>query len=263
MKNIEKVSLILTTFNSKHFLPLTLESIIMQDYKNIEVVIKDGASNDGTLDIIREYQERGKLDIVYETSKDLGIYDAMNKGFLMSTGSVVAFFNDLFTECSAISKLVSAMNSGAYKYIGAHSDLIYCQNDLPVRYWKMGNSGSIKKGWMPAHPTLFLRREIYEDYGLYKTNFKCSADYEFMIRVLKEEKNRLAYVPEVLVEMFYGGTSNQGIKNYMISLKEGHEALKENNIPNALLIDLRRTFRVFRQFREAKEVRTRGLSEKV
>ena len=101
---------------------------------------------------------------------------------------------------------------------------------------------------MPGHPTLFLRRTVYEKYGSYDTAYQCAADYEFMVRFLKDEKNTLAYVPEVLVAMFYGGTSNAGLGNYLVSFREGYQALKKNGVPHPFLITMRRTLRVLLQF---------------
>lgn len=101
---------------------------------------------------------------------------------------------------------------------------------------------------MPGHPTLFLKREVYERYGAYDTGYSCAADYEFMVRFLKDEKNRLAYVPEVLIAMFYGGTSNAGLRNYLVSFKEGYMALKKNGVPHPLFITIKRTIKVLRQF---------------
>ncbi len=101
---------------------------------------------------------------------------------------------------------------------------------------------------MPGHPTLFLRRSVYEKYGLYDTSYRCAADYEFMVRFLKEEKNALAYVPEILVAMFYGGTSNAGIGNYLLSFREGYRALRKNGVPHPLGITLKRSLRVLGQF---------------
>ena len=100
---------------------------------------------------------------------------------------------------------------------------------------------------MPGHPTLFLRRSVYEKYGMYDTSYRCAADYEFMVRFLKEPENKLAYVPEVLVAMFYGGTSNAGLKNYLISFREGYLALRTNKVPHPLWITLQRSLRVIRQ----------------
>lgn len=254
MGKSKRVSLILTTYNCANQLSITLDSIWQQDYENMEIIIKDGGSTDGTLEVIRKFQDKGKFLMHVDSAEDQGIYDAMNKGFQMSSGEIVAFFNDCFADRAAVSKLVYAMEQGNGNVVGAHGDLIYREGTKAVRYWKMGNCGNIRKGWMPAHPTLFLYREVYEKYGLYRTDLKCSADYEFMIRVFKDQKNQLTYVPEVLVYMFYGGRSNQGLQNYLISLWEGHQALTANQVKGAWLIDIRRTLKVWGQFAAAKKL---------
>lgn len=255
---MNKVSLILTTYNCKNNLEKTLESIESQDYGDIEVVIKDGNSVDGTQEVIKLYAQRSKFKVIWTSKSDSGIYDAMNYGYSMSKGDILLFFNDKFTCKNAVTKLVHAMeqtNTETNKvYDGVHSDLIYVDNDRAVRYWKMGQ-GRINYGWMPAHPTLCLRRAVYEKYGLYDSSYKCSADYEFMVRILSDNTVKLAYVPEILVSMFYGGTSSNGFKNYWISLKEAHLALKRNNVKNSWIIDLRRTGKVFRQFWMAKRIK--------
>lgn len=240
-----KVSLILTTYNSKDNLIKTLRSIEEQDYPAIEVIIKDGGSTDGTVDVIRNYQEKSKHTVIWESRPDTGIYDAMNQGYELSTGEVIVFFNDLFTGTQAVRKMMGVIKENP-SCVGAHADLVYKDGDKIVRKWHMGE-GDIYQGWMPGHPTLFLKREIYEKYGLYNTSYKISADYEFMIRFLKEKENKLAYLPETIVSMFYGGTSNQGF-GYLLSLKEGHKALKTNRIKKSYYIDVRRIIRVLLQF---------------
>lgn len=242
---MDKVSVIMTTYNSIENLRTTLESVRMQDYPAIEVVICDGGSTDGTLDVIREYEARPDMELKWKSEKDHGIYDAMNKGYRMSTGSIVVFFNDIYCRKDAIRLCVEAMC--AQNCVGAHADLVYAEGETVVRNWKMGQ-GKISQGWMPGHPTLFLRREVYEKYGLYKTDYRVSADYEFMVRILKDGSVKLAYVPETIIRMYYGGTSTQGSVGYLTSLKEGHRALKENGIRGAALIDIRRTIRVLKQF---------------
>ena len=112
----------------------------------------------------------------------------------------------------------------------------------------MGPQRSILSGWMPGHPSLLLKREIYEKYGLYRTDLKISADYEFMVRFLKDSSNRLAYIPEVLIDMFYGGTSSSGLSSYWQSLKEGHIALKMNGYKYASITDINRCLRFAMQF---------------
>lgn len=256
-----KVSLILTTYNCAENLKGTLMSIEEQDYPDIEVVIKDGGSTDGTLDVIRDYADHSRYLVKWISEKDNGIYDAMNKGFPLSTGEIVAFFNDRFYRRDAVSRIVQVIirmdPADGRMYDGVHADLIYAENGKTVRYWKMGK-GTIQQGWMPAHPTLYLWRSVYEKYGLYDNSYRCSADYEFMVRILKDGTVRLAYIPEILVEMYYGGTSSGGIRNYLLSLEEAHRALRQNGVKNSYLIDLKRSMRVLQQFRLAKKV---GMNE--
>lgn len=244
---IRIVSLILTTFNCEKNLPGTLASIEMQTYPELEVVIKDGGSTDGTLDIIRKYEKVSRCRVKWITKGDNGIYDAMNQGYRVATGDVIVFFNDLFIQKQAISKMIEVMEKSP-DCVGVHADLVYAVGEKVIRYWKMGNQKSLYLGWMPGHPTLFLKREIYEKYGLYNPDYKIAADYEFMIRFLKDKENKLAYLSETIIKMYYGGTSTSSMKSYMLSLKEGHRALRDNGIRGGIIIDFLRTCRVFAQF---------------
>ena len=241
-----KVSLVLTTYNSGVNLENTLRSIENQDYANIEVIIKDGESTDSTLDIISEYKNNSKYPVVYTSYKDTGIYDAMNQGYALASGDYILFFNDTFTKADAITTMVSALENNT-ECVGCHSDLVYEKEGRIVRRWKMGEQKSIYSGWMPGHPTLLLKREVYEKYGLYKTDYRIAADYEFMVRFLNE--NRIAYIPETLISMYYGGTSSNGIGSYFRSFTEGNRALRENGYRLCLGISVLRTVRVLLQFR--------------
>lgn len=297
IRNMQKVSLLITTYNVKDNLEITLAGIEKQDYPLIEVVIVDGGSRDGTLDVIREFAGKhfGSADMLSGTvvspsgsadmsagtvvplfgpaasssgtvgaegtyitgtdpisvrwisEPDEGLYDAMNKAWGMCTGDIVAVCNDELCTSDAVTKLVRAIEQGGGGCIGAHSDLVYVDGGRVVRSWHMGE-GRLTDGWMPGHPTLFLKREVYERYGIYDTSYRCAADYEFMVRFLKDEQNRLAYVPEVLIAMFYGGTSNAGLRNYLVSFRESYMALRKNRIRHPLAITVKRTLRVLRQF---------------
>lgn len=248
---MKKVSLLVTVYNAEENLAVTLQSIEEQDYQNIEVVIVDGGSTDGTLDLVRQFEGRIKdcagLSLRWVSEKDGGLYDAMNKAYRLSTGDIIAVCNDRLCQPEAVSSLVTAIEAGGQGCVGAHSDLVYVEGERIIRQWRMGE-GKLSQGWMPGHPTLFLKREIYEKYGLYDTSYRCAADYEFMVRFLKDGDNRLAYVPRVLVSMFYGGTSNAGIGNYLISFREGYQALKRNGVRFPLWITLQRSVRVLFQF---------------
>lgn len=240
-----KVSLIITTYNCKENFQKTMESIAEQDYDNIEIVIKDGMSDDGTLDFILQYEKKYKYPVKWKSTQDTGIYDAINQGYVMSTGDIIGIANDRFASKSAVSQLVQAIEDNHSD--GVHADLVYMQDDKVKRYWHMGQ-GKIVTGWMPGHPTLYLKREVYEKYGLYNTSYKCSADYEFMIRILRNEEIKLAYIPEVLVSMYYGGTSTGSIGSYWVSIKESYDALRKNGMKCAWWIILLRTVRVTMQF---------------
>ena len=263
-----KVSLLVTTYNVKENLKITLGSIEQQDYPSIEVIIVDGQSQDGTPDIIRAFAEKydrsesadykktasgeagtsePHLTVKWVSEPDDGLYDAMNKAWRMCSGDIVAVCNDKLCTSDAVTRLVRAIEQGGEGCIGSHADLVYVDGERIVRTWHMGE-GKLADGWLPGHPTMFLKREIYEKYGVYDTSYKCAADYEFMVRFLKDERNRLAYVPERLVSMFYGGTSNAGLHNYWVSFKEGYMALRRHRVPHPMLITLKRTLRVLRQF---------------
>ena len=242
-----KVSLLLTTYNSAENLPVTLQSIQEQTYSPIEVVIADGGSTDDTISLIQQFARNGGLEVKWVSERDKGLYDAMNKAFCLSTGDIIAVCNDRLSEKDAVASFVEAIEQAGEDCIGAHSDLVYMEGDKIVRSWHMGQ-GNISQGWMPGHPTLYLKREIYEKYGQYDITYHCAADYEFMVRFLKDGSNRLAYVPRVLITMFYGGTSNAGLKNYLVSFKEGYMALRKNGVKHPLLITVRRTWKVLRQF---------------
>ncbi|MDD6658162.1 MAG: glycosyltransferase family 2 protein [Lachnospiraceae bacterium] len=242
-----KVSLLVTTYNSVANLPITLNSIQEQTYENIEIVIVDGKSTDGTVNLIEQFAKESEFAVKWVSEPDKGLYDAMNKAYRMSTGDIIAVCNDKLCCEDAVELLVHAIIQAGEKCVGAHSDLVYVEGDKVIRSWHMGQ-GDIRQGWMPGHPTLFLKREIYEKYGQYDISYHCAADYEFMVRFLKDAENQLAYVPKVLVSMFYGGTSNAGLKNYLVSFWEGYRALQKNKVPHPLFITIKRTLRVLRQF---------------
>lgn len=245
-----RVSLLLTTYNSIENLPKTLASICEQTYENIEVVIVDGKSTDGTVDLIEQFAgnaQNADIEVKWISEPDKGLYDAMNKAYSMCTGDIIAVCNDRLCEKDAVAVFVEAIEKAGEGCIGAHSDLVYVDGDKVVRSWHMGD-GNIAQGWMPGHPTLFLKREVYEKYGQYDISLRCAADYEFMVRFLKDKENKLAYIPTVLVSMFYGGTSNAGLNNYLVSFKEGYMALVKNGIKHPLIITLKRTWKVLRQF---------------
>ena len=240
-----KVSIITTTYNDKENLKKIIAQVKNQDYANIEYVIVDGGSTDGTLEVIAEAAEYFGSRLKWISEKDKGIYDAINKGIRLSTGDVLGCCFDQYAGPDVISKMVAIMEKEGTD--GVHGDLYYMEGDKVVRYWHQGQ-GNIRFGWMPGHPTLYLRKSVYDKYGLYKTDYRISADYEFMIRILKDDKVKLSYLPEVLIYMSHGGTSTNSLGAYLAGMKEGHRALRENGVRFAWFTDLCRTLRVLAQF---------------
>lgn len=240
-----KVSIITTTYNDKENLKKIIAQVKNQDYANIEYVIVDGGSTDGTLEVIAEAAEYFGSRLKWISEKDKGIYDAINKGIRLSTGDILGCCFDQYAGSDVISKMVTIMEKEGTD--GVHGDLYYMEGDKVVRYWHQGQ-GNIRFGWMPGHPTLYLRKSVYDKYGLYKTDYRISADYEFMIRILKDDKVKLSYLPEVLIYMSHGGTSTNSLGAYLAGMKEGHRALRENGVRFAWFTDLCRTLRVLAQF---------------
>lgn len=245
MKTLPKVSVITTTYNDAANLRMIMEQVAEQDYENLEYIIVDGGSTDETLELIRQMEERLPGQVQWISEKDNGIYDAINKGIRLATGDIIGCCFDRYADEGVISRMVSIMELEGTD--GVHGDLCYMDGDRIVRRWHQGQ-GNIRSGWMPGHPTLYLRRAVYERFGLYKTDYRIAADYEFMVRILYRNQVTLSYLPELLIYMSHGGTSTGSIGAYVESLKEGHRALKENGVPFAWVTDLCRIMRVLVQF---------------
>lgn len=240
-----RVSIVTTTYNDGANLRRIIRQIRSQDYENIEYIIVDGESTDDTLEVIREAEELFGERLNWISEPDKGIYDALNKGMKLATGEILGCCFDEFASPDVITKMVRIMEREGTD--GVHGDLDYMDGDTVVRRWRQGQ-GKIRYGWMPGHPTLYLRREIYEKFGYYKTDYRISADYEFMIRILKDKEVKLSYLPEVLIRMSHGGTSTNSLGAYLEGMREGHRALKENGVAFAWFTDVCRTLRVLAQF---------------
>ena len=198
-----KVSIITVTYNSADTLQSCIDSVANQSYKNIEHIVIDGNSKDNTLEII----QKNTSVLRYISEPDNGLYDAMNKGLKLVSGDVIGILNsdDIYENNDVISDVVNALGS----YEALYTDLCYVDShdiNLVGRYWKSGeyNRKSFKYGWMPPHPTLFLRREVYEKYGDFNLELKSSADYELMLRFLYKEGVEAVYLPKITVKMREG-----------------------------------------------------------
>ena len=245
MNTFPKVSVVTTTYNDIENLKRILAAVKKQTYPNIEHIIVDGGSTDGTVDLLKELEEKEPGRISWMTEKDNGIYDAINKGICMATGDIVGCCFDRYADEGVLMRMVEIMEKEGTD--GVHGDLCYMDGDRIVRKWHQGQ-GVIRSGWMPGHPTLYLKKEVYDKFGLYRTDYRISGDYEFMVRILYRKEVTLSYLPEILIYMSHGGTSTNSLGAYVESMMEGHRALVENHVPFAWVTDLCRVVRVLSQF---------------
>jgi len=227
-----KVSIITVSFNSVKTIECTINSVLSQDFPEIEYIVVDGGSSDGTVNIIQKYQNRiGK----WVSEKDRGMYDAMNKGIAMATGDVIGILNsdDVYMNTHVISDLMALMDQQKAKVVFADLILVDQVDDKKVlRYYDSGHfhPDKFKYGWMPAHPTVFVKRELYEAVGQFSTTYQIAADYEMLIRILAIQRARYAYLPKPVVRMRSGGASTAGLSRNWILNKEIVRACKENGI---------------------------------
>lgn len=227
-----KISIITITYNSAATLKDTIESVVNQSYKDIEYIIVDGKSTDRTLDIIDSYKTKISK---FVSEKDHGLYDALNKGIAMASGDIVGILHsdDFYTDHLVIEKLVNQMVKQQADAV--YADLYYVdKNDTNkiFRKWKSGEYkiGQFLKGWMPPHPTFFVKREYYEKYGKFNLSFHSAADYELMLRFIHKHHLKLTYLPEFIIKMRVGGKSNVSLKNRIKANQEDRRAWKVNGL---------------------------------
>lgn len=227
-----KVSIITVSFNSAKTIADTIDSVLSQDFPEIEYIIVDGCSTDGTVDIIRQNENRISQ---WVSEKDQGMYDAMNKGIAMATGDVIGILNsdDIYMNTHVISDLMHLMQSQNTEVVFADLILVDSSNqNRIIRYYDSGrfHPSKFKFGWMPAHPTVFVKRELYQRVGKFSTTYQIAADYEMLIRMLAIEKASYAYYPKPVVRMRSGGASTSGVSRNWILNQEIIRACKENGI---------------------------------
>lgn len=245
-----KVAIITVVKNNREFIETAIKSVLSQSYADIEYIIIDGASNDGTTEVIKKYA--GKVS-KWISEPDNGIYDALNKGLRMTSGDVVAFLNsdDFFTDEFVIERIVRTFaieNADA-----VYSDIVYVSQKNPIkikRYWKAGKYSpkSLKYGWMPPHPSLFVRKKLYEKAGFFDTSLKIASDYDMVLRLLKNCTSPISYINEVLVKMRLGGKSNLSLKNIFLKSKEDYSIIKNNNFSFPIMTLFLKNIRKVSQF---------------
>jgi glycosyltransferase involved in cell wall biosynthesis len=227
-----KISIITVVWNNNETIKDAIDSVLNQTYKNMEYIIIDGASNDGTVEVVQSY---GDKITKFISEKDNGLYDAMNKGLKLASGEIIGILNsdDIYENSEVIEKVIKT-------FIDKNVDSLYgdlqCvqadDTDKVVRYWKSSEfvNGSFSKGWHPPHPSFFVKKKIYEQYGYFDLSMKVSADFELMIRFLEKYNISTVYLPIVIVKMRVGGESNKNIKNIITGNKSILKAFDKNGI---------------------------------
>lgn len=227
-----KLTIITAVYNREATIAQAISSVQRQTHADVEHLIIDGASKDGTLAAVEAvHHERMRL----VSEQDKGIYDALNKGIALATGDVVGLMHsdDFFAHDEVLAKVAAAF--GRTDVLAVYGDLDYVTAEdetRVVRHWRSGTYSpkKLRRGWMPPHPTLFLRREVFERQGLYDMSFRISADYEAILRYFSHENLRPVYIPEVLVKMRLGGASNRSLMQILLKSREDYRALRKNGI---------------------------------
>jgi glycosyltransferase involved in cell wall biosynthesis len=246
---LKKVTIITATFNSANTVKDTLQSVVFQDYPSIEHIIIDGLSKDETLSIIETFPHINSCI----SEPDKGLYDAMNKGISLATGDIIGILNsdDFYTHPKVLSNVVSLMEKTGAAILYADLEYVHpMQTSKVVRCWKAGayQSDCFLHGWMPPHPTLFVRREVYEQYGGFNLNLQFSADYELMLRFIHRYGLAPEYLPEVIVRMRTGGVSNSSFKNRWKANREDKLAWSLNGIQPHIYTTWLKPFLKIRQY---------------
>ena len=225
-----RISVVTVCFNSAATIGDTLASVANQRGVNFEHVVVDGASSDATMEIVTGFTPEVARLI---SEPDRGLYDAMNKGMAAATGDIIGYLNsdDVYSDDDVLQKVAKAFAD--VNVDACYGDLVYVQQDdisRVARYWRSRpySPGLIERGWMPAHPTFFLRRSILQELGGFDIHYRYHADFDLMVRLFLRRKIRCAYIPEILVRMRTGGKTNHSIRNVMRGNLESLESLRSH-----------------------------------
>ena len=251
-----KISVITATYNSGKTLRDTIESVLRQSYTDYEYIVKDGGSKDDTLDIVKEYtpQFGDRLKIVSEPDK--GIYDAMNKGIQMATGDVIGILNsdDFYTSADALQVIADTFANNDID--ATYGDIHFVNDDdlsKCVRYYSSAifRRSFMRFGLMPAHPSFYCKKAVYEKYGSFDTSYKVAADFENLLRIIYVGNIKTKYIPKDFVTMRTGGASTAGLSSRTQIMKDHLRALKANGIySNVFLLSLRYVYKVYELVRK-------------
>jgi glycosyltransferase len=248
-----KISIITPTYNSEDTIEDTLKSVCNQSFSNYEHIIIDNKSTDNTLGIVNRYKNKSNLIVVSE--KDNGLYNAMNKGIKLATGDIVGIINsdDFFSSDEVFSLVINIFSSNS-NIQGVYSDLEYVSRkdkNKVVRFWKSGecNESKLKRGWIMPHPTVFLRKEVYDNFKKpFREDLSLAADYEFLLRLIKIKKINFYYINKVFVKMREGGVSGGSLKQRINGWKQLRKSWKINGFKVPSFFIVKRVLNKINQF---------------
>ncbi|RCW90246.1 glycosyltransferase family 2 protein [Winogradskyella arenosi] len=247
-----KVSIITAVYNNEKTIEDCMSSVLNQTYPDIEYIIIDGGSNQETLTKL-EAAAKKHDNITLSSEPDHGIYDALNKGVKKAKGEIVGFVHsdDFLADTQVIASIVEVFKKQGVD--GVYGDLHYValeNTNKIIRNWisQPFNPELLKKGWMPAHPTLYVKKQVYDTFGAFNIKFKIAADYDFILRIFKQKDLRFFYLPKTIVKMRVGGASNKSLKNIIQKSKEDYRAVKDNKTGGWLTI-LQKNVSKFKQFK--------------
>lgn len=249
-----KISVVTVCYNSAETITETLKSLSNQTHADIEHIVIDGGSKDDTLALVREWARPG---VIVVSEPDQGIYDAMNKGVAIATGDVVVFLNadDFYKDTNVLAQVSFVMQSEQLDALYGDVEFFRAgQQDIVVRRYNSGRftANRLGWGWMPAHPALFVRRDLFERYGTFRTDYRIAGDFEFVARVFKQPELRHRHLPESLVRMQMGGASTSGWRATLQLNREMMRACRANAIPtNWFKLLLRYPLKALEFFRAA------------
>lgn len=246
-----KISIITATYNSAETVRNTFDSVLNQTYKDIEYIVVDGLSKDNTVEIIKEYAEKFEGKMRYISEKDRGLYDAMNKGLAMATGDIVGILNsdDFYTSNNILEIVANNFEEGEIDAV--YGDIHFVNsNDLTkcVRYYSSAifSRRLMRFGFMPAHPSFYCKREVYEKYGTFNTKYKIAADFDSLFRFIYIKKIRTRYIKRDFVTMRTGGVSTDGFRSRWLIMKEHSKVIKSYGVyTNMLFFAIRYPFKIY------------------
>jgi glycosyltransferase involved in cell wall biosynthesis len=245
--SLTKVSIITVVYNNAENIQSAIKSVLSQDYSNIEYIVIDGNSNDGTIFAVEKFVD--KIDC-FISSSDLGIYDALNKGIELSTGEIIGILHsdDLFADNSVVSDMIHKLEKDDSEFI--FSDLVIVNPDTKklLRYYMAHyfRPWMLRIGWVPPHPTVFMKKNIFDEFGLYSLDYKIASDFDYFVRIFYGRKIYWTYLNRITVIMGSKGISNSGVSNKILMAREINQSLKKNKVKSLMIFQLLRyLIRVF------------------